>query len=171
MNKYLLTIIGNIDSEKCPDIVLSLGDVVDSKHVKFIHNPNAFMFCFASRVERDNLFCYITDVLYGVSDTFILSNITEDPTVAVPKSIGGFIFDLENGEQVGFEYRDLSNNDFDYEEDDDDDDYDIMERLREHFNKVEKKPSLDSLLDKISNSGINSLSDFERKVLNSYSKD
>jgi predicted phosphodiesterase len=48
MNKYLLTIVGNIDSKQCPDIVMSLGDVVDSKHVKFIHNPNAFIFCFGS---------------------------------------------------------------------------------------------------------------------------
>lgn len=168
MNKYILTIIGEIKEEECPDIVLSLGEVVDSKHVKFIHNNNVVMLCFGSNVEKDNLFCYIGDMLYDVTDTYVLSDVTHDMYLSLPKPMKGFILDLESGEDVEFS----SNYDVNIIEDEDDDEEEsyLMKLLNKNLKKTSKRPSLDFLLEKIGKDGIESLSESEKKFLDEYSK-
>ena len=167
MNKYILTIIGEIKEDECPDIVLSLGEVVDSNNVKFVHNDNVIMLCFGSNVEKNNLFCFIQGVLYGITDTYVLSDVTNDMYVSLPKAMKGFILDLESGDDVEFA------SDFDLDiidEDEDEEDSQLMKLLNRNLKKTNKRPSLDFLLEKISRDGIESLSETEKKFLDEYSK-
>ena len=167
MNKYILTIIGEIKEDECPDIVLSLGEVVDSNNVKFVHNDNVIMLCFGSNVEKNNLFCFIQGVLYGITDTYVLSDVTNDMYVSLPKAMKGFILDLETGDDVEF------TSDFDLDiidEDEDEEDSQLMKLLNRNLKKTNKRPSLDFLLEKISRDGIESLSETEKKFLDEYSK-
>lgn len=167
MNKYILTIIGEIKEDECPDIVLSLGEVVDSNNVKFVHNDNVIMLCFGSNVEKNNLFCFIQGVLYGITDTYVLSDVTNDMYVSLPKAMKGFILDLESGDDVEF----TSNFDLDIiDEDEDEEDSQLMKLLNRNLKKTNKRPSLDFLLEKISRDGIESLSETEKKFLDEYSK-
>ena len=165
MNKYLLTVIGYVCEDDCPDIVLAMSDIIDSENVKFLHNPNSFMICFESSVEKSNIFCYLRDILFDISDTYILSVIDDNSTVSIPKSVGEFIFDLNSAGEFT-----LNLTKQEYDEDDDDDDVELIELLRQKMGKEYQKPSLDCLLDKISQKGLNSLTQFEKQSLESYSK-
>ena len=59
-----------------------------------------------------------------------------------------------------------------YDEDDEYDELyqDVMENYRKNLKKSQPKISLDSLLDKIKEKGLDSLSDVEKQILESYSK-
>ena len=166
MNKYILTVLGKIQEEQCPDIVLTLGDVIDSEHVKFIYNENSFILCFGSGVEKNNLFCFITDVLFDITETFILSDVTNEMFVSLPKSMKGFILDLEKSEEIEFNVGiDIIEEYYEEEEDSH-----LMKLLNKNLKKTDKRPTLDFLLDKISCEGIVSLSETEKKFLDEYSK-
>lgn len=163
MTKYLLIVIGNVSEDDCPDIVLAMSDIIDSENVKFLHNPNSFMVCFESSVEKSNIFCYLRDILFDISDIYILSVIDDDSTVSIPKSVREFIFDLNSAGEFTIN---LAKQDYD----EDDDDNELIELLRQRMGKEYQKPSLDFLLDKISQKGLNSLTQFEKQSLESYSK-
>lgn len=163
MTKYLLTVIGNVSEDDCPDIVLAMSDIIDSENVKFLHNPNSFMVCFESSVEKSNIFCYLRDILFDISDIYILSVIDDDSTVLIPKSVREFIFDLNSASEVTLN---LTKQEYD----EDDDDIELIELLRQKMGKEYQKPSLDFLLDKISQKGLSSLTQFEKQSLDSYSK-
>jgi len=163
MTKYLLTVIGNVNEDDCPDIVLAMSDIIDSENVKFLHSPNSYMVCFESSVEKSNIFCYLQDILFDISDTYILSVINDNSTVSIPKSASEFIFDLNSAGEFTIN---LTKQDYD----EDDDDTELIELLRQRMGKEYQKPSLDFLLDKISQKGLNSLTQFEKQSLESYSK-
>lgn len=163
MTKYLLIVIGNVSEDDCPDIVLAMSDIIDSENVKFLHNTNSFMVCFESSVEKSNIFCYLRDILFDISDIYILSVIDDDSTVSIPKSVREFIFDLNSASEVTLN---LTKQEYD----EDDDDTELIELLRQRMGKEYQKPSLDFLLDKISQKGLNSLTQFEKQSLESYSK-
>lgn len=163
MTKYLLTVIGNVNEDDCPDIVLAMSDIIDSENVKFLHSPNSYMVCFESSVEKSNIFCYLQEILFDISDTYILSVIDDNSTVSIPKSASEFIFDLNSSGDFTIN---LAKQDYD----EDDDDTELIELLRQRMGKEYQKPSLDFLLDKISQKGLNSLTQFEKQSLESYSK-
>ena len=174
MNNYLLTIIGNIESEKmCKEIALSISPLVDSPNLKFQHKEGVLLMHFATEVSKGEIYDYVHGVLYGVIDTFILTEITDEVSVSMPKDMFGHLFDLENIDddvtmrlemgKIIMNQMNLFNEKYELDEED-------LSILIDQFKPLVEKPSLDQILDKINNQGYESLSPFEKDTLESYSK-
>jgi hypothetical protein len=91
----------------------------------------------------------------------------------MPKDVENHLLDLENKSEdvvIDMNFKDIKNRLEEIEEESDDEDFVAL--LLDKVKKNVKKPTLDQLLDKINNSenGIESLSQFEKDTLESYSK-
>ena len=170
MKNYLITIIGTVDSKKmCQEIALSISPLVDSPNLKFQHKNGVLLFHFASEVSKSEIYDYMNGILFGVSEAFILTEITDNVSVSMNDEMFGHLFDLENvGDDVSMRLdmeRVLKNEDF--EEDELDDEF--ISTLLSQVNNI-KKPTLDQILDKINSKGYECLTPFERDTLENYSK-
>lgn len=180
MTNYLLTIIGEVKSEKmCQEIALSISPLVDSPNLKFLHKKGVLLMHFATEVEKGEIYDYVYGILHGVIDTFILTEITDEVSVSMPKEMFGHLFDLENIDddvtmrlemgKIIMNQMDENSENYDFDEDDDVNlGFDIMDLHR--INKLIKEPTLDELLDKINSKGYSSLTAFEIDTLENYSK-
>jgi hypothetical protein len=172
MNKYLLTILGEFGSkEMCQNVALSITPIVDSPNLKFQHANGVLIFHFSSEIPKEEIYEYVRGVLYGITDSFILTTITDDVSVSMPEDIYNHLFDLESADgeiDMKLDMTRIKNNlDF-MEEEEDDLVALLLEEMRE--SNVIKKPSLDQILDKVLTNGMDSLSPFEKDTLETYSK-
>ena len=132
---------------------------------------------------------YIQGVLMGITETFLLTEVNDDVTVSFPQDLKSYMLDLEKGESYSVPTITYTKNgdiqfddengkylvefsghqvDEDYDDDEDDFDMDILDIIRQIHNKP-KLPSLDYVLDKIIDQGMNSLTKTELEVLKQYS--
>ena len=171
MTKFLLTIIGDFKQEDLlSEIALTLTPIVDSPHLKFQSSHGTLIFHFASEVNQEEIHDYVQGSLFGLIDCFILTEYTDKVSVCMTKELKDHLFDLENesdGVSININMSHIKNNS-DFMEDDEDDDF-VALLLNQVKEKV-KKPSLDYILDKIANKGMDSLSQFEKDTLDLYSK-
>ena len=172
MNKYLLTVFGEFETkEMCQNVALSITPIVDSPNLKFQHSKGVLLFHFSSEIPKEEIYEYVKGVLYGVTESFILTTITDDVSVSMPEDIYNHLFDLEsaNGKiDMKLDMTRIKNN-LDFMEQEEDDLVALLlEEMRE--NNVIKKPSLDQILDKVLTNGMESLSPFEKDTLETYSK-
>ena len=172
MNKYLLTVFGEFETkEMCQNVALSITPIVDSPNLKFQHSKGVLLFHFSSEIPKEEISEYVKGVLYGLSESFILTTMTDDVSVFMPEDIYNHLFDLEsaNGEiDMKLDMTRIKNN-LDFMEQEEDDLVALLlEEMRE--NNVIKKPSLDQILDKVLTNGMESLSPFEKDTLETYSK-
>lgn len=172
MDRYLLTIIGDFKSEEeCTEIAMAITPIVDSPHLKFQHSKGILLFHFETDVNKDEIFGYIQTVLFGITETFILTEITDNVSVSVPEDIKVHLFDLENVSDdvsINIDMRQVKNNpDLYMDEEEEDDFVALLLGEREQFLK---RPTLDQILDKILSKGYQSLSPFEQDILDGYSK-
>jgi hypothetical protein len=172
MNKYLLTVFGEFETkEMCQNVALSITPIVDSPNLKFQHSKGVLLFHFSSEILKEEIYEYVKGVLYGVTESFILTTITDDVSVSMPKDIYNHLFDLDsaNGEiDMKLDMTRIKNN-LDFMEQEEDDLVALLlEEMRE--NNAIKKPSLDQILDKVLTNGMESLSPFEKDTLETYSK-
>jgi hypothetical protein len=167
MKKYLLVVFGQFTHEMSQDLALSISPIVDSPHLKFQFTPGAILLHFASEVEHVEIHDFLCGVFYGLASTFILTELTDKVSVNMPKSYSDHLFDLENdNEPSTIKLKSNSNlTENDMEEDDN-----FVALLLDEIKSKVRKPSLDSILDKIKSKGIDSLSQFEKDTLEEYSK-
>lgn len=170
MKKYLLTVFGEFNSK---EIIARLGKgmapIVDSPHLKFQHTKGAMVFHFGSEVSTEEIYDYIVGVFYGLSNAFILTEMTDKTSVYMPDDIKAHLLDLDNDiegvdirintPKMGKSVDDMSEMDEDF----------VGFLLEEMDNEI-KTPTLNEILDKISEKGLCSLSGFEKEILNEYSK-
>ena len=172
MKNYLLTVIGKFNSEKmCQDLAISLTPLVDSPHMKFQHNNGVMIFHFATEVDKSEIFDYVSGILFGVTQTFILTEVSDNMTVSLPKEIKNHLFDLENVSDevdMNIDMTQIRNNAEMFG--DEEDEEDIVALLLGEKDDLVKRPTLDQLLDKINSKGYQSLTPFEQDVLEDYSK-
>lgn len=172
MVKYLLTVFGDFEDEKiCKEIALSITPLVDSPHLKFNHTKGCLIFHFASEVSHQEIYDYLIGSLFDVTSSFILTEFTDNVSVYLPDDVKKHLLDLENNvgdvqikidltknlmNTDGLEWSDKEN--------------EFVALLLDEVKKTIKKPSLDQLLDKINKTGFDSLSPYEKEILDSYSK-
>jgi hypothetical protein len=172
MKNYLLTVIGNFDSEElCQDMAISLSPIVDSPHMKFQHTKGILIFHFATEVDKSEIYDFVTGVFFGITETFILTEITDNLTVCMPKEIKSHLFDLENVSDeidMNIDMSQVKNNAEMFGDEEEEDDFVAL--LLGEKNKLFKRPTLDQILDKINSKGYQSLTPFEQDVLDGYSK-
>jgi len=171
MKKYILSVIGKFENEKmCQELALSLTPIVDSPHMKFQHTNGILIFHFASVVEKSEIFEYIRGILYGITEAFILTELHDNMTLSMPKEIESHLLDLENSSddvEMNIDLNRIKRNlDFMDEEEDDD----FVALLLGEKNNLFPKPSLDQILDKMIDKGFENLTEFEKDILKSYSK-
>jgi len=172
MDNYLLTVLGTFDDSMCREIALSVTPIVDSKNLKFQYAKGVLIFHFTSEVNKEEIFEYIKGVLFGVSDSFFLNTITDNVSVCLNDDVYNHLFDLDNpgeGLDMKLDMSRIKNN-LDFMESEDDDEFValLLEEMREK--NLYKKPSLDQILDKVLVDGMESLSPFEKDILETYSK-
>ena len=172
MKNYLLTVIGNFDSEElCQDMAISLSPIVDSPHMKFQHTKGVLIFHFATEVDKIEIYDFVTGVFFGIVETFILTEITDNVTVCMPKEVKTHLFDLENVSDeidMNIDMSQVRSNAEMFGDEEDDEDFVAL--LLGEKSKLFKKPTLDQILDKINSKGYESLTPFEQDVLEDYSK-
>lgn len=165
--------MGKINTVKlCKDLALGLTPIVDSPNLKFQHTQNVLLFSFASETTKEELFDYITGILFGITETFILTEVNDNLTVSFPKDIKEHLMNLEKeGENIEMtiDMREEKGKSHNFMSDEDDED-DFVALLLEELKENVKKPSLDYILDKILNTGFDSLSSQEKQTLEYYSK-
>jgi len=172
MKNYLLTVIGNFESEElCQGIAISLSPIVDSPHMKFQHTKGVLVFHFATEIEKSEIFDFIVGELFGITESFILTEITDNVSVCMPKEIKSHLFDLENVTDevdMNIDMSHVRNNAEMFGDEEDEDDFVAL--LLGEKDKLFKRPTLDQILDKINSKGYKSLTPFEQDILDGYSK-
>jgi hypothetical protein len=177
MKNYLLTIVGEFKKETpvCKEIAVSISPLVDSQHLKFAQKNGVLFLSFGTEVDKVDIYDYVLEILYGITDTFVLTEVSDNLTVNLPDDISGHLFDLEIGEGDNSLNMDsiITNEDFDpsiSSETDFELDSEFIATLKAHLDKVIVRPSLDQILDKINSDGMESLTKFEKNILQDYGK-
>lgn len=168
MKKYILTIIGKFDSiELCQDIAISLTPIVDSPNLKFQHSQGILLFHFDSEVSKDEIFDFVNGVLFEITESYILTELSDNVTLSLPSEVKSHLLDL-NGTDDDIPLRsDLKKKNYsDFDEIEEDDFVDLLLKENRSFFK---KPTLDQILDKINLKGMDSLTPFEKDILESFS--
>lgn len=171
MKNYLLTVIANVENEKMvKDMALSITPIVDSANLKFQYSKGILLFYFSSEVFKEDLFEYLNGIMFGVTESFILTEITDNVSVSLPTDVKNHLFNLDEVHddiKMNLDMRDVKMN-FGMDEDMDEDE--MVALILNGTNAKVKKPTLDYILDKINTKGYESLSQYEKDTLESYSK-
>ena len=73
MNYYLLSVTNDFASDSlCKEIAISLSPIVDSPNLKFHYTRNQIIFSFGAETEKSEIYEYITGILYGLVEIFMV---------------------------------------------------------------------------------------------------
>ena len=171
MKKYLLTIFGNLENyEKQEEVVISLSPLVDSPSLKFQYGKEFMITHFASELEPKEIYEFLEMCSENLYDSFILSEYNEKVSVFMSNENREHLFDLDGSKGTsGQEMIITINKDEEYFEDDDEED-EFTSKIIAELKRQLKPPTLDQLLDKINEKGYEVLSNFEKGLLEKYSK-
>ena len=169
MKKYLLTIFGDFKTNSVSnEIAMALTPLVDSPSLKFQFTKGVLIFHFGSEIDIKDIHEFLELTSYGLYDSFILSEYTDKVSVFMSEENKKHLFNLENiDDNDGVEMVYVPKDPEEHEEEYDDD---FVALLLNEVKKNLKTPSLDQLLDKIKSEGVESLTQYERGILESHSK-
>jgi hypothetical protein len=163
MKNYFLILLGNFENEsETKDIVVSLSPIVDSPTLKFNQTTGSLVFHFASEVSQEEMYDYIIVTVSDKCTSFFLTENTDKVSVFLPTSVSEHLLDLDK-ETLDVKWKPSKNLDEELDEE-------IVALLLEGIKKSRKKPTLDEILEKILSGGVNSLSLYEKEILENYSK-
>ena len=167
MKKYLLIIFGNFESDNVTqEIALTITPLVDSPNLKFQKSNGGLMFHFASEISQEEIHDYVLGSLFDITNSFVLTEFTDKVSIHLPDGLKEHLLDLENtNDDI---HINMTPNVRSMNEEEEDDDFVAL--LLEGLKKNVKKPTLDYILDKILSNGPESLTQFEKDILESYSK-
>jgi len=172
MKKYLLTVFGDFTSEKCNEIAQLMEPLIDSENLKFYFRSGSIIFYFGSNFQLSDVHDFLDMISDELFDIFILVEHNETVTVFMTDEMKEHLFNLEeeSGEMViDLDPNNKSQSIYDEDEDEDDISTILMNQIKNNLKNIQV-PSLDELLDKVSEKGIESLTEFELKTLNNYSQ-
>ena len=172
MKKYLLTVFGDFRGKNLNErIVKGMELIVDSEHIKFFqHKESTVVFHFGSEVSHAEIYDYISGIFYGLASAFILTELTDRTSVYLPEDMKAHLLDLENNVE-GVDIVNIPSLRMDKPIDDISElAEDFVGFLLEEMEAEIKVPTLNQILDKINENGLSSLSQFEKEILDEYSK-
>jgi hypothetical protein len=144
-----------------------MSTIVDSSFMRSQHTPNCLIFHFATEVIHEDLYDFIVGLFYGISENFILTEMTDKVTVHMEDTVKAHLLDLETKTESADMTIDYSKM---FKEDMEELSNDFVEFILDEFKQEVKRPSLNQILDKINEKGIKSLTAFEKEILDNYSK-
>ena len=170
MKKYILTVFGDFKTKtSCEEIAFAFQPLVDSTSLKFQYRNGVLICHFASEMDIKDIHDFLEITSYELYNWFILSEYTDKVSVFMPAEMKEFLFDLENcgaeSERITVDNRGKIEIEDEVEEDDE-----FVALLLNELKGKLKQPSLDELLDKINNDGVESLTSYEKGILDNYSK-
>jgi hypothetical protein len=168
MEKYILTVFGKFNDEtSCQEFALNLEPIVDSEHLKFQYRENVLVFHFGSEFKLNDIHEFLELTSDHNFDSFILTEFNDKVSVFMSDEMKSHLFDLDNETEdaITISLNNRSNFDDDYNGDEDG-----LLLLLNEIKKNVVRPSLNELLDKISEQGVESLTPFEKGVLHNYSQ-
>ncbi len=171
MKKYLLTIFGSFEEKDCMTIANNLQPIVDSQNLKFQYRDNVIIVHFGSEFLLDDIheFIKMTDEVEETFDMFILSEFNDTVSVHMTDGTDEQLFNLEeedeNIDMVKVTPKGKLENYYD-----EDNENDIALMLLNEIKKNLNTPSLDQLLDKMVEQGVDSLTPYEKAILDNYSQ-
>jgi len=171
MKKYLLTIFGSFEEKDCITIANNLQPIVDSQNLKFQYRDNVIIVHFGSEFLLDDIheFIKMTDEVEETFDMFILSEFNDTVSVHMTDGTDEQLFNLdeetENIDMVKVTPKGKFENYYD-----EDNENDIALMLLNEIKKNLNTPSLDQLLDKMVEQGVDSLTPYEKAILDNYSQ-
>ena len=188
LTKYILFVFAKNDNPKefTEQIAEELCVISDTPNLNFYFGPESSVFTISTLDSHQDVKDYV-DMILGVGDImYVLLPYTSDNlSYGLPEKISKHLFNdgisdfmsekPNNSYTEEFEVRkmiqdkirdtfDLNIENFDFEYDEDDEWTDIDE-----IKNKQRAPSLDELLDKIKEKGLNSLTEKELLQLNKYS--
>lgn len=173
MKKFLLVIFGDFlqdtDSvEYVKNFAISLTPLVDTPQLKFQFSKGASIFHFGTEVPLEEIEYYVKSCIEndGLELSFILTEMNDKVSLSFPQVTFQHLMDLETDK---FSEVRLSQNTKEIVYEEDESQLENLASLLELI-KNDKKPSLDSILEKIKEKGIGSLTSYEQDVLSEYSK-
>ena len=192
MDDYLLFVFGNLTVEGSQDEIASaLLPITKNEKVKFIYGSYHMVVNLETDLPFDELKEFIYETLKSDMFEYFLMPMSDKTSVKLPESMAEHLFDLENDTdkvhvftQLDVEElkrRDkqtdeeldliinyfLSNSEFEFTSDDEDEEDDLIKQV---MNKP-KQPSIDELLEKIVENGMDSLTLQEKQILDEYSNE
>ena len=171
MKKYFLILFGDFKSDEfCKDVALTITTLVDSPQLKFQHGNGALLFHFASEIEQNEMYEFLSVSFFELIASFILTENTDNLSLYMPEDAKADFLDLENASGDVSINIDLSKPNLFEDEFDEEDEDDFMALVLNRVKDKIKKPSLDQLLEKVGNKGVESLTPFEKDTLDAYSK-
>ena len=169
MKKYLLTVFGNFEEEQCEEIAHCLEPLVDSTHLKFQYRSGVIIFHFESEILMEDIHEFVELTSYDLYDSFILTEYNDNVSVFMTEDMKQHLFDLETETEDAITFDLVPKNRMDnyYDEDNEND---IALVLLNEIKKNLNTPSLDQLLDKMVEHGVDSLTPYEKAILDNYSQ-
>jgi hypothetical protein len=193
MDDYLLFVFGNLTVEGSQDEIASaLIPITKNEKVKFIYGSYHMVVNLETDLPFDELKEYIYETLKSDVFEYFLMPMSDKTSVKLPETMAEHLFDLENDTdkvhvftQLNVEElkkRDkqtdeeldliinyfLSNSEFEFTSDDEEDEEDDL--IKQVMSKP-KQPSIDELLEKIVENGMDSLTLQEKQLLDEYSNE
>lgn len=172
MSRYFVTVLGEFDEKTIQEMGTVLSTMVSKHNLKFQYNRYSVIFHFESEETLEDLYSYCLLAFGEISDVILVSPI-ENTGFYMHGTMINHILDVENADSNANMVIDMTkeingeNNPAHdlMQEDDDDDEDDIMTKIRKRLPKL----TLDDVLDKICEHGIDSLNETEKQILSKHS--
>lgn len=192
---YLLFIYSTLGegSPVLRDIPLQLSPISSAPYIKYNYGDSGLICNFETDLPFPELREFVSVTLEGLVDQYFLIQHSDNMSVHMDNSLKLNLFDLnsenkkyDNGDNVSdkqgedelykiMDYflsesmKEIDNNDlYSLTFDEDEDEDPLIRKLKLKKDPKFMKPSLDSLLEKIKEKGIKSLTKYEKQLLNEY---
>jgi len=173
MSRYFVTMLGSFTESTVRDMSFLMIPMMSEHGLKFHYSDHSIVFHFQTDWDFQNVHSYCNQCFANVCDIIVISD-SDSTKLCMDEIMYNQIMDLES-ESEGtnlytpvtkqFNGDDLLAQDLTQDEDEEDDDF-----LMKLKTKKPKVPTLDEILDKICEKGINSLTDNEKFILSKHSK-
>lgn len=174
--KYLLFIYGDY-TENEPHINLIADFLAPSCKnfaIKFQKGPAGAIYHFESDIDPKKMGLYLENTITDLTAMFFLVPVTDDVMISVDDDIMSHLFNLSEDNSGVEKFKDVKDNN----DDNNEEFVDLVNKFalymeQEVSNLVKKQVeplSLDQILDKILENGLENLTDNEKQLLNEYSK-
>lgn len=168
MKTYILFAFGEyLPESKSIDLIVEFVSQISKKDVRFQHGPNGVIITFESDLDILKMTKYFEDNITRLTAMYFVFPIFGENIISMDDEIFDHLFGEsdetdEKKNDVIDSYFSSSNNTMNIKM--------VDELFQKLFKDIIYTPSLDELLDKINNVGINNLTSKEIETLNDYSK-
>ena len=176
---YMLFIYGDFKEkeEGVEELALQLTPIVSSDFVKYNYGEHGIVCHFSTKETFNDLTEYIDMVLNGIIEQYFLIEKTENCFIQMPKKLKDDLLKINNEEENETKNGSIEINtnfrSFEYKDPDK-----IINMFMPIFNPEDiiitpyepYEPTIDEILDKITEKGIESITKQERQILENYAK-